>query len=1244
MSKNKQKTTVNRQGGRKFRRAITGEMVEDATHVGAVGGLRRSMRLIERREKVERKANDECVNDEIVNGDIMNGEQRVNGEVGEVDQVEEVGEVDEVDEVDEADEVGEGGEVGEVDEREEGGWGDRVAVEEIIVENVEDIGENVEDIVDARRKLSHNDCRILYAAYVDSKMEGWKGYKERLLDGWVRRGMQVMDANKLKKRVREAEKRLAKVEMNDIRKKVEREKRGEGNRERGDLAHHHEAGVCEEANVEANVDGVRVNVHRIDLWKKGDEVTLLSEEHKKVLARLREVFASEEVVQVPSLKSRNRGETTREVELVEGLLHNLLRKGMGITEVNKVVHSGSVVVAERLGLMKKGKGKRQARKEPWWKRRIEKDITGWRKDLSRVEAVRQGRVMDQKVIDRLNSKYELVDKGALTVMTFLRSKIQSGSAKIRAYLERGVQFHQNNLFRNNQSQLYQELNGSGDRGENPVPEAGEATEFWSGIWGNEMRHDEEAPWIEGVKRKFEGVERQEAVGIGLQEVKDGVRRMSSWKAPGPDGIRGFWFKQFPSVHQAIAEGLQTCMDDGNVPDWMVKGRTVLIQKDKAKGTVASNYRPIACLPLMWKLLTGIFADKIYDHLKDNNLLPDEQKGGRKESRGTKDQLMIDKAVMREAKAKRRCLSMAWIDYKKAYDMVPHSWLLEVMGMMGVAENVDGLMRGSMGKWRTVLTANGEELGEINLKRGIFQGDSLSPLLFVMIMTPLSILLREEGERGYALGSDSKLMNHLLFMDDLKLYAKSSDDLDALVNLVGTYSKDICMEFGMDKCAVVHMKKGKRVRSEGLTLPSGEVMKDVDQSGYKYLGVLQADQVKSVEMKEKIKVEYFRRVKLLGKSKLYAGNLVNGINAWAVGVVRYSAGILDWTRKDVRAMDVKTRKILTMCGAYRKQSSVDRLYMKRKDGGRGLISVEECVESEVKSLGEYVAKSEEWMLKEVAKVSKIGEGHDDYRKRVDRERKERLQGKKVHGRFMEDVREVADERSWQWVKAGYLTPSTESYIFGAQEQALRTRWRRADIEKEDVERFCRICRKPEQVENVSHLASGCGELAKKQYKIRHDRMGLRIHWELCRKYGIECAARWYEHVPASVCRNGTGDVEIWWDVTVETVGRIAHNRPDVVIINRREKKWTLVDFSVPLDKNVLSKENEKLLKYAPLAQEVRRVHKVTTSIVPVVMGCLGTVPKRLSGYLRELGVPDVIGCMQTTALLGTARILKNVLSV
>ena len=112
-------------------------------------------------------------------------------------------------------------------------------------------------------------------------------------------------------------------------------------------------------------------------------------------------------------------------------------------------------------------------------------------------------------------------------------------------------------------------------------------------------------------------------------------------------------ERFRSLHGVITESLQDCLDSGSVPDWMVKGRTVLIQKDSCKGKVASNYRPIACLPLMWMLLTGVLAETLYQHLDSNCLFPDEQKGCRKRSRGTKDQLLIDKQILREARLKKR---------------------------------------------------------------------------------------------------------------------------------------------------------------------------------------------------------------------------------------------------------------------------------------------------------------------------------------------------------------------------------------------------------------------------------------------------------------------------------------------------------------------------------------------------------------------------------------------------------------
>ena len=174
--------------------------------------------------------------------------------------------------------------------------------------------------------------------------------------------------------------------------------------------------------------------------------------------------------------------------------------------------------------------------------------------------------------------------------------------------------------------------------------------------------------------------------------------------------------------------------------------------------------------------------------------------------------MIYKAVLREVKTKKRCLVMGWIDYRKAYDMVPHSWILEMLRMVKVSENVERLLRNSMADWKTVLTANGDALGEVEINRGIFQGDSLSPLLFIIVMIPLTILLKRE-DLGYKWGPGQKLINHLLFMDDLKLYGKSMMELESLIEIVRVYSRDIGMEFGMDKCAVLELKAGIRVQCD-----------------------------------------------------------------------------------------------------------------------------------------------------------------------------------------------------------------------------------------------------------------------------------------------------------------------------------------------------------------------------------------------------------------------------------------------
>ena len=100
-------------------------------------------------------------------------------------------------------------------------------------------------------------------------------------------------------------------------------------------------------------------------------------------------------------------------------------------------------------------------------------------------------------------------------------------------------------------------------------------------------------------------------------------------------------------------------------------------------------------------------------------------------------------------------------------------------------------------------------------------------------------------------------------------------------------------------------------------------------------------------------EYIRKLRKVLKSKLNGGNLVRGVNIWAVSLLRYSGYM--------QAIDRKTRKLFTIYGALHPKSDIDTLYIPRKKGGRGLISIEDCVELAIRGLEVYVHGSEERLI-------------------------------------------------------------------------------------------------------------------------------------------------------------------------------------------------------------------------------------------------------------------------------------------
>ena len=974
-----------------------------------------------------------------------------------------------------------------------------------------------------------------------------------------------------------------------------------------------------------------------------------SNTRKEYLRRVRKILETKlnsgNLIKAINFKPVNLKHIDRaQLHKVTSKINNLISKLeiLDLTRLNAIIYAAGVLVAEILGV-KRGKKKRSS-KEPWWKRRLERDLLQMNKDYNHLNELIKGNKLKKYIIDNLQRKYNIKKRKLTTIREEVKQRISAKTAKIKRYQNRIKQFQQNQNFKNNEGKFYKTIDSKGDN-KTEIPDPENAREFWSSIWSNPKEHNKDAEWLSNVKRELEVTEKQKNIIITTDDMKKFLKRTSNWKAPGPDGVQGFWLKNFTSLHDRIIIELNNLLQQGEVPLWMTKGRTVLIQKDIGKGKVPSNYRPITCLPLMWKLLTGIIASQLYCSLDSRNLLFEEQKGCRKKSKGTHDLLYIDKLILREAKKRQKNLAMGWIDYKKAYDMIPHSWLKECLQMFKIADNINKLLNKSMESWRVELTSNDISLGEVNIKRGIFQGDSLSPLLFIIAMTPLTLVLRK-SKHAFQIGRSKEALNHLLYMDDLKLYAKTDKELEGLVQSERIFSNDIGMEFGINKCAVLILKRGKQTFSEGISLPGTGQMKSIGEDEYyKYLGVLEADKINCEEMKSNTRKEYLRRVRKILETKLNSGNLIKAINTWAVSLIRYAAPFIEWTIEEVKNMDRRTRKLLTMHNAYHPKSNVERLYLPRSSGGRGLQSIEDVVQISILGLRHYIRNNNERIIKAVKETDPFNtpepiETKNEFKKNKIKARSSDFILKTLHGQFFRQTQNLASNESWLWLRHGSLKRETESLILAAQEQAIRTNNIKAKIDKTQNDSKCRMCKSSE--ETINHIISECPKLAQKEYKRRHDWFGTKIHWEICKKYDIEVNKNWFEHKPEKVTENNY--CKILWDFNIQTDHIIEARRPDLVLLDRMVNKCYVVDFAVPFDSRVECKEQEKIEKYQDLVRELKKIWNMPIVMVPLVIGTLGTISKQFKNNLKKIDIQTKLNELQKTVVINTARIIRKVIEI
>ena len=227
----------------------------------------------------------------------------------------------------------------------------------------------------------------------------------------------------------------------------------------------------------------------------------------------------------------------------------------------------------------------------------------------------------------------------------------------------------------------------------------EIQSFWSSMWGKEVKHKQDAPWIQVLRNEY-CVEAQQEQYVITDDIFDEVLNRLANDKPGRDQVVGIWSKHLNSTRETFKGHLKEMLSgEKEAPDWLLTSMTLLLPKNKDTEE-PKNYQPVALQNTMYKVYTAILAEFIMDHCEKNNIITEEQAAGKRGGWGCADQLLINKMIYEEVTAKRRSLVTIWLDYQKAFDSVPHTWIIESLKLAKVPPTIIEAIKQLMRKWKT----------------------------------------------------------------------------------------------------------------------------------------------------------------------------------------------------------------------------------------------------------------------------------------------------------------------------------------------------------------------------------------------------------------------------------------------------------------------------------------------------------------------------------------------------------------
>ena len=295
--------------------------------------------------------------------------------------------------------------------------------------------------------------------------------------------------------------------------------------------------------------------------------------------------------------------------------------------------------------------------------------------------------------------------------------------------------------------------------------------------------------------------------ISEEEVKLAVKNLKSGKSGGLDGILSEMLKAGSLVAiPFLTQLFNTIFDKGQYPSQWANGIIIPIYK-KGDPENPNNYRGISLLSTISKCFTAILNRRLYDWLEKENKIKENQAGFRKKYSTIDHVFTLHAIVQSQLNKKGRKLYVAFVDFKKAFDNVNHSKLLEVLYGEGVNGKFYNIIKSMYEKLMSCVRTGNQMSRSFKCTKGVRQGCVLSPTLFSVFINQLAVHISEFGKNGIQLLPGLIELFVLLFADDITLISSTPVGLQHQLNLLNQCCLSLKLEVNIDKTKIIVFRKG-----------------------------------------------------------------------------------------------------------------------------------------------------------------------------------------------------------------------------------------------------------------------------------------------------------------------------------------------------------------------------------------------------------------------------------------------------